>query len=144
MRGTMTAAVAVVGLLLAQPASQSYVGTWTADLSGQLYVRLELATTDGVLGGRISLGDIHVNSEGDVEAVLNLAQRFTPIFDVVLHDATLSFARKDGDDTDRFEMRLITNGAAQLTFVPTEEDRAELLRAGVPLPKPIRLKKSTR
>ncbi len=105
MRGTMVAAV--VGLLLAQPASQSYVGTWTADLNGQMYVRLELATTGAVLGGRISLGDIHLNSAGEVEAVTSVAQRFTPIFDLVLRDATLSFARKDGDDTDRFEMRLI-------------------------------------
>ena len=47
-------AAAVVGLLLAQPASQSYVGTWTARLNGQMYVRLELATTNGVLGGRKS------------------------------------------------------------------------------------------
>jgi hypothetical protein len=142
MRGAMAAAV--VGLLFAQPATQSYDGTWTADLNGQLYVRLELATTNGVLGGRISLGDIHVNSDGEVEAVLKVAQSFTPIIDVALRDTTLSFARKDGDETDHFEMRIIANGAAQLIFVPTDEDRQELLRAGVPLPKPIRLKKSAR
>ena len=67
MRAAMAAAA--TALILAQSASQPYVGTWTADLNGQTYVRLELTTTDGVLGGKVSLGDIHVNSAGEVEAV---------------------------------------------------------------------------
>ena len=142
MRRAMAAAA--VGVMLAQSAAQPYIGTWAADLNGNTYVRLELTTTGGALGGRIALADIHLNSQGEVEAVLGAAPGFTPIFDVVLRDATLTFARKDGDDTDRFEMRLITSGAAQLTFVPTDADREELARAGVPLPKPVRLKKSTR
>ena len=120
------------------------MGTWTAERAGQTFVRLELTTTGGALGGRISLGDIHLDSQGEVEAVLKAATDFTPIFDVVLRDGMLSFARKDGDDTDRFEMRLAANETAQLTFAPSEADREELVRAGVPLPKPIRLKKGAR
>ena len=50
----------------------------------------------------------------------------------------LSFSRKDGNDTDHFELRLVDN-RAELLFIPSDADRAELAAMGVPVPKPIRL-----
>jgi hypothetical protein len=65
------------------------------------------------------------------------------IFDVVVRQSTLSFSRKDGADTDHFEMKLVGD-QAELGFLPSDEDRRELAAAGVPVPKPIRLKKVLR
>ena len=50
----------------------------------------------------------------------------------------LSFSRKDGNDTDHFELRLVDN-RAELRFIPSDADRAELAAIEVPVPKPIRL-----
>ena len=58
-------------------------------------------------------------------------------------DGALFFARKDDNDIDLFEMRLV-DGEARLIFAATEEDRAKLAREGLPLPRPIRLTKSLR
>jgi len=134
---------AAVTLAFAQPATSQFAGTWTAALNGKTYVRLELAHTNGALTGRIGLADIHVDGSGVVDTVMSDVPGFTPIFDVRLRDGLLAFARKDGDDVDRFEMRLVNEGA-ELLFAPSAADREALAREGVPLPKPIRLAKTPR
>src|SRR5262245_60351090 len=96
---------AATALLTAQNASQ-FAGVWTAAHNGHTFARLELRDASGILGGRISLGKMHVDKDGVVDGVLDPALEFTPIFDVVLRGGVLSFARKDGDDTDRFELRI--------------------------------------
>jgi hypothetical protein len=135
-----TVAVALA-LGLAQPVAQSFVGTWTAALKGQTYARLELREANGTLSGRISLGAVHVDKDGGVDEVNAPATNFTPIFDVSVRGGVVAFARKDGDDTDRFEIRMV-DGDVQLTFVPSAEDREAFAREGVPLPKPVRLAKT--
>jgi hypothetical protein len=127
-----------LALTFGQATSQSYTGTWTAELAGQTYVRLELQVTNGALGGRISLGNIEVDSAGEVKTAFAAPNEFTPLLDVVLRDSVLSFSRKDGNDTDHFELRLVDN-RAELRFIPSDADRAELAAMGVPAPKPIRL-----
>jgi hypothetical protein len=37
---------------------------------------------------------------------------------------------------------LIDDGAVELRFLPTEAERQELAAANIPIPKPIRLKKT--
>ena len=135
------AAAVTLALGLAQPAAQSFAGIWTAALKGQVYARLELREANGTLSGRISLGAIHVDKDGVVETVNAPATNFTPIFDVMARGGVVAFARKDGDDTDRFEIRMV-DGDVRLTFVPSAEDRETLAREGVPLPKPVRLVKT--
>jgi hypothetical protein len=78
--------------------------------------------------------------------VIKPASNFTPLFDVVYREGVLSFARKDEDDIDRFEVRIIdaAGGAAQLSFVMTDEFRQELKDSGIAPPKPIVLKRSSR
>ena len=127
----MQRAILSVTLALAggQATSQSYAGTWTAELAGQTYVRLELQVTNGALGGRISLGNIEVDSGGEVKTALAAPNEFTPLFDVVLKDSVLSFSRKDGNDTDSFELRLV-DSRAELRFIPSDADRAELATMG--------------
>ena len=63
------------------------------------------------------------------------------IFDVSLRNTGLSFAQKDGNDTNRFEMRLLNDGTAELMMILTDEDRKELAAQGVGVPK-LRLKKA--
>jgi len=78
--------------------------------------------------------------------VIKPASNFTPLFDVVYREGVLSFARKDEDDIDRFEVRLIdaAGDAAQLSFVMTDEFRQELKDSGIAPPKQIVLKRSSR
>ena len=141
----MQRAILSVTLALAfgQATSQPYAGTWTAELAGQTYVRLELKVTNGVLGGQISLGDIEVDPGGEVKTALAAPNEFTPLLDVVLRDAMLSFSRKDGHETDHFELRLVDNHA-ELRFIPSDADRAELAAMGIQVPKPIRLTRIAR
>jgi hypothetical protein len=132
--------IAVLLSAFRQEGSQPYAGTWIAELAGKAYVRLELNATKGTLAGNISLADIHVDSRGVVNRVTSAPREVTPIFDITLRDSTLSFSRKDGDDTDHFEMRLVGD-AAELRFVPTEADRRELAGEGIPTPKPFPIKR---
>jgi hypothetical protein len=53
----------------------------------------------------------------------------------------LSFSRKAGEDTDRFEMRLLGADAAELRFLFSDADLSELAASGVAVPKPVQLKK---
>lgn len=134
--------VTMLILTSGQAGSQAFTGTWTAERDGQTYVRLELRVNDGALGGRIALGNIEVDAQGEVRSALAAPKELTPLFDLVLREATLSFARKDGDDTDQFELTLVGD-QAELRFIPTEADRLELAAIGVPVPKPVRLKRIT-
>ena len=81
---------------------------------------------------------MHINDRGEIDHVIKPAVNFTPLFDLSDRDGVLVFARKDGDDTDRFELR-VNGDTAQLTFLVTEEFRQELKDDGLPVPKPITL-----
>jgi len=60
-----------------------------------------------------------------------------------VRDAVVSFSHKDGNDIDRFEMR-VSAGEAELRFILDEETLKELTDEGIPPPKPVRLKRVTR
>ena len=136
--------IAVVAASLTLPANQAasrFVGTWVAELDQTRYVRLELAqANNGVLGGALALGNIEVDGQGEVRAATAAPADLTPIFDVALRGSTLSFARKDGDDTDRFEV-VLASDHAELRLIPSDADKAELAAAGIPVPKPVRMRK---
>jgi hypothetical protein len=120
---------------------QSYAGTWVADLKGTTYARLELEPADGTLRGRLALGNMQVDGQGQVIKAEAAPRELTPIFDVTLRITGLSFARKDVNDSDRFQMRLLDNETAELLYIPSEEDRKELAAEGIAVPKPIRLRR---
>jgi hypothetical protein len=130
--------VAALMLTLGQTGAQAFAGTWTMNFEGQTFARLELQTASGTLSGRISLGAMHITDRGEIDRVLAPATNFTPLFDLSYRDGVLVFARKDGDDIDRFELR-VNGDTAQLTFLVTEEFRQELKDNGLPVPKPITL-----
>jgi hypothetical protein len=136
--------VAVVAAMLAQPSNQRYSGTWVAERSGETYVKLELTVERGALGGRISLADIQVDNAGQVSAITSPLSATAALFDIAERNAVLSFARKDEHDTDRFEMHLVGDGAAELLYVVPEDLRRELAAEGIALPAPIAIKRITR
>ena len=138
---TLFLAVALASLSEAQTGGRPVAGVWTAEFDGRTFIRLELHTANGTIAGGISLGDLQVNQQGGVQHVGELPKRLVPIVDVAQRGSVLTFSRKDGHDTDRFELRVLDAGAAELLFIPSEEDLKELAAAGIPAPKPIRLTK---
>lgn len=143
--GNLIVAVALAMTVGQAPASQApgqtYAGTWIAEFTGTTYIRLELEGAAGALRGRISLGNVQVDAQGQVNKAEPAPRELTTIFDVTLRTTSIAFSRKNGNDTDHFEMRLAGNEAAELLFILTEEDRKELAADGIPVPKPFRLKK---
>jgi hypothetical protein len=133
--------VAAVVAALGQGSASSYPGTWIAELEGTTYVRLELNTVDGGLGGGISLGNIHVDSRGEVDHAAAAPSALTSLFDVSVRDSILTFSRKDGQDTDRFQLRLLTDETAELRFMISDADLKELAAEGIAAPRPVRLKR---
>lgn len=125
----------------AQTPAKSFEGTWTGEHAGQTFVRLELQGAGTAISGRINLGDIELDKTGEVKAAKAPARAATPIFDVVERAGTLTFARKDGQDTDRFQMKLVDATTAELTFVVTDEIRKEMKSQGITDIKPFKLRK---
>jgi hypothetical protein len=132
----------VVALSIAQTSTQPFVGTWTAEHAGTTFVRLELRRNRSALEGNIALGNIHVDANGEVDGAEPPSATPTPIADVAVNGSTVTFSHTDGADIDRFEVRVIDDTSAELRFVLPEEARQELAAANVPIPKPIRLKKT--
>ena len=94
------------------------------------------------MAGGISLGDFEVDPQGVVRRADAAPLNLTPISDATLKGSTVTFAMKEGNDTDRFELRLLENADADLHFLLNDEDRKELAADGIPLPKPVRVKKA--
>ncbi len=135
-------ALAISALSVSQPTGGSFAGTWTADFDGQTFIRLEIKTGNGGISGGLSLGHFEVDQRGVVRRADPAPRNLKPIFDVTIKGSTVTFFRKDGKDTDQFELRLLENANADLRFLLNDEDRTELAASGVALPKPIRLTKA--
>jgi hypothetical protein len=144
----MQAFIALLAAVVAaaEVVPQQFVGTWTRTFNGQLQVWLELREEGGTLTGRINLGTVHADRDGNVDAVIEPAAAVArPIFDVALRDNVLSFGAREPEDghTDHFELRLAGDDL-ELRFFPTPEIAAELARQGRSPLKPIRLTRSSR
>ena len=138
-------ALALVAALTAVSASQadraSIAGSWTAQFEGRTFLRLELTAADGTITGGLTVGDIEVDEHGGLRHAGEPPRDLTPIFDVTEQASTVTFARKNGSDTDRWELRVLEPGRAELRLILTDADRQELAAMGVPPPKPIPLTK---
>jgi hypothetical protein len=138
----MPALAIALAIMVGQPFS-GYGGDWTADYHGTTYVRLALTDTVGAQQGAMSIGEsIHVDARGNVDGVTEAPSNLTRMLDVRWNGAVLSFTVKNGDDTDRFELRLIDANTGELTPIIPEEQRQELAKEGIPLPKPFPVTKA--
>ena len=133
----MLSLIVLASTLLAQSGSlPEFAGTWIAQVKGQPLARLELTVTNGEVQGQLSLAGMHVDANGDVDNLIPDVDHTASIFDATFRDSVLSFATRDGDDTDHFEARLV-DGRVTLTFVVDAALRAELAQEGIPAPRPI-------
>ena len=138
---TLALVVAIAAVSAVQSDTAPIAGSWTAQFDGRTFVRLELKTANGTITGGISLGNVEIDSQGAVRRADESPRALTPIFDVKLRASLVTFSRKDGASTDRFEFRLLEDGHAELQFLLNEVDRKEIAAGGIPTPKPIRLTK---
>jgi hypothetical protein len=132
---------AIAALTAGQSTGGSITGAWIAQLEGRTFLRLELKTVNGMITGGISVGDFEVDAQGAVRRADEAPRVLTSIFDASLRASTLTFSRKDGASTDRFEVRLLDDGGAELRFLFDDEDLRELAASSIPTPKPIHLSK---
>ena len=129
--------------MFAQPAGQTaFTGTWSAQVNGITFVRLELAEEGGRLAGTMGVGATRVDADGNVESA-DPVNSTAALRDFAVRDGVLLFSRPDGDDVDQFEMRL-SGADAQLTLILTPEFLKELKNDGIAQPRPVTLKKSPR
>jgi hypothetical protein len=135
--------VSIGVISFAQNGGNTAVGSWSAELEGHSYVRLELHSAAGKLSGTLAVFDIQVDDQGGVRSVGELPHDAIPIFDVSQQGSTVTFSRKDEDDTDRFEFRLIDSTHGELRFLMAEDFRAELSANGIATPKPFLLTRQT-
>jgi hypothetical protein len=131
----------LVSILPTQPAPTSMTGTWVADLKGTTFMRLELRTENGRLIGALGTGDIHLDKNGVVDDAKVIPATLTPLANIVVARGVMSFTRTQGDDDERFQLRVTGERTAELTFLPSDEDLEEMKEVGIPAPKPIPLRK---
>ena len=136
----LLAIIALAALAATQAPPTKYDGTWIAQFEGTTWAVLELRTANGLVTGRISLGDIEMNMDGTLKHVEPAPKDLSPIFDVRQQGAVIVFSRKEGDDTEQFEME-VKGTEAELRFVLTDEIRREFASEGIPIPKPFPLKR---
>jgi hypothetical protein len=138
---TLALVVGMTAVLACQSGGGPIAGTWTAQFEGRRFLTLELKTVNGTITGGMSVGNIEVDGQGAVRRVGELPRDLRPIFDVTQHASTVTFSRQDSaaSDTDRFELRMLEDGHAELQFLVSDADRKELAASGIPTPKPIPL-----
>ena len=140
---TLALLAAIAAVSLAQSGGASITGSWTAQFEGRTFLTLELKAVDGTITGGMRVGNIEVDKQGALRRVGESPRDLRPIFDVTQRASTVTFSRKDTDDStpDRFELRLLETGRAELQFLLSDADREELAASGMPAPKPIPLTK---
>jgi len=138
---TLAMLVALAAVSAVQSDTAPIAGSWIAQFDSRTFVRLELKTANGTITGGISLGNFEVDSQGAVRRADECPRALTAIFDVKLRASLMTFSRKDGASTDRFEVRLLDGGDAELRFLLDDEDLEEFAADGIPTPKPIHLTK---
>jgi hypothetical protein len=145
MHGFIGLLMLIPSLLQPPPGAQPFVGTWTVELNGTTFIRLDIQMTNDTLTGRIGVGDMHVDANGHADRVAAAPRDSTPIVieDLDVTRSKLTFSRKDGDDTDHFTAQLIDPTSLELSFLLTDADRREFSANGIHLPEPVLLKRVT-
>ena len=132
--------LALLGIAPVQPAA-GLPGTWVAEHRGTTFIRLELKGAGGTLSGMIGIGNVRFDDKSEVIEVGPLPATLTPLIDVALNGSSLSFAMKEGNDADHFQLKMVGVDQAELTFSLSEDVIEELKDEGLPMPGPIRLHK---
>ena len=76
-----------------------------------------------------------------VDEAKSVPTTLTPMSSIEISGSVMSFTRIEGDDLERFRLRITGERTAELTFLPSDEVLEELKEEGIPAPKPIPLRK---
>lgn len=116
--------------LVAQEAElqNKFQGTWEAKVGDTVVCTIRLKTGQTVSGETIACS-IHVDENGNLQVPESTDQsdKPAPILNAKLKGDTLNFEERDGNDITVFQLKLVGDGKAELSF----------LNAPVPI-KPIR------
>lgn len=129
------------GVFPLQPGLTGIAGTWVAERAGTVFVRLEIRVTDGALSAGLGTGDVQFDEKGDVKDASPVPAKLTPLTDLAVTGMDVSFVRLEGNDTERFQLRVLSEDRAELRFLPDEDMLEELKEMGIPAPKPFALRK---
>jgi len=111
----------------ATDAQKKFAGTWEAKFKDKVICTIRLKAGDPISGETAGCS-INVDENGDLKEP-DSADRPddpSPIFNPKIHDDTLTFEEKDGDEVLKFELKVVGDGQAEL----------RILNSPVPL-KPI-------
>lgn len=109
-------------------AQKKFAGAWEARWKDKVICTLRLKAGEQISGDTEACG-INVNAAGDLEdpgSTEHSDEPPSPILNPKLEGDTLTFEEKDGDGVLKFEMKLISDGRAEV----------RILNAPVPI-KPI-------
>jgi hypothetical protein len=95
----------------------------------------------GRLIGALGTGDIQFDKNGVVNVAKSVPTTLTPMSSIEISGSVISFTRVEGDDLERFRLRITGDRTAELTFLPSDEMLEALKEEGIPAPKPIPLRK---
>ena len=101
----------------ATDAQKKFAGTWEAKFKDTVICTIRVKAGDPISGETAGCS-INVDENGDLKE--------PPIFNPKIHDDTLTFEEKDGDEVLKFELKVVGDGQAEL----------RILNSPVPL-KPI-------
>jgi hypothetical protein len=136
-----TVLLVAVALYTSQPTVGPADGTWVAEFAGRTFIKLQLTSSNGTVTGAISLGNFEVDGQGVVRRADEAPLKLTPIVNVAMSGTSLRFSKRNESDADRFALRWLDAGRAELEVLLNAEDREELAASGVTAPKPIPLRR---
>ena len=118
-------AIALLPLLACLPlaaqtveAQKKFAGTWEAKFKDKVICTIRL-TAGEPMSGETAACSINIDGNGDLQESESTDAPDTPspILNPKLHDDTLTFEEKDGDDVLKFEMKLVGEGQAELKIL---------------------------
>jgi hypothetical protein len=134
-------AIAFLTFVLLQSPS-SLTGTWAAEKDGVTFIRLEFRSAGSGLSGALSVGDISLDTTGAIKSVKAARATMTRLSNIAVANGVVSFTWDGDSDENRFRLRQLSDGEAELTVLVPEDVLEDLKKnEGVPAPKPILLRK---
>ena len=99
-------------------ASKKFAGTWEAKFKDKVVCTIRLRAGDSI-SGESEACNINVDANGNLQEPEPGADAGTPspILNAKLHESTLTFEIKEGDDVLKFAMKLVGDGQAELTIL---------------------------
>ena len=102
-------------------AQKKFAGTWEAKWKDKVICTVRLKA-GAQISGETKDCSINVDANGDLqepESTEHSDKPPSPILNAKLHGDALTFEEKDGDDSMKFEMKLIGDGRAELRILDT-------------------------